>query len=228
MRSPSSRWPSTRSWPAASPEYLPVVLDRGRSGLYRASSTCTACWPRPTSPARSSWSTAPSPSQDRDERTRATCSVRATGPTLTIGRALQLVIRNLGGGKPGGVDMSAIGSPSKFGLCFAEREHDSPVQPAGRRARASPPTTDAITLFAGHGPTADRRPVVPQPGVARDPLDGGRRCESLATPEAGHAGMDAMLIVGPEHGRIFREAGWDRDRFRAGAGGRSWSWTAAI
>ena len=43
----------------------------------------------------------------------------------TIGRALQLVIRNVGGGKPGGVDRATQGSPSKIGLCFAEDEEGS-------------------------------------------------------------------------------------------------------
>ena len=36
----------------------------------------------------------------------------------TIGRALQLVIRNVGGGKPGGVDRAALGQPGKVGFCF--------------------------------------------------------------------------------------------------------------
>ena len=43
----------------------------------------------------------------------------------TIGRALQLVIRNVGGGKPGGVDRAALGHPGKYTFCFPEREHDS-------------------------------------------------------------------------------------------------------
>ncbi len=129
---------------------------------------------------------------------------------LTIGRALQLVIRNLGGGKPGGVDMGMHGSPSKLGLAFAEREDDSPFEPLSveRGLRAG---TDAITLFAGQGPT----PIVDQ--LSRDP-------ESLAGSMAAilrachHPklviGMDAMLIVSPEHGRVFAEAGWDKARLR--------------
>ncbi len=129
----------------------------------------------------------------------------------TIGRALQLVIRNLGGGKPGGVDMSAIGSPSKFGLCFAEREHDSPFSPLAVE-RGLEADTDAITLFAGHGPTA----IVDQ--LSRNPESLTRSMaaslRALANPKLA-MGMDAMLVIGPEHGRIFREAGWDRDRFRA-------------
>lgn len=129
----------------------------------------------------------------------------------TIGRALQLVIRNLGGGKPGGVDMSAIGSPSKLGLCFAEREHDSPFSPLAVE-RGLEPGTDAITLFAGHGPTA----IVDQ--MSRNPESLTRSMaaslRSMASPKLA-MGMDAMLVIGPEHGRIFREAGWDRDRFQA-------------
>ena len=43
----------------------------------------------------------------------------------TIGRALQLVIRNIGGGKPQEVDRSAFGTPGKIGFCFAEDEAGS-------------------------------------------------------------------------------------------------------
>ena len=28
-------------------------------------------------------------------------------------------------------------------------------------------------------------------------------------------GWDAMLVIGPEHMRLFRDAGWDKARFRA-------------
>ena len=44
----------------------------------------------------------------------------------TIGRALQLVIRNIGGGVPGGIDRAMLGNPGKYTFCFAEREDDSP------------------------------------------------------------------------------------------------------
>jgi hypothetical protein len=130
---------------------------------------------------------------------------------MTIGRALQLVIRNLGGGRPGEVDMSAIGSPGKLGLCFPEREHDSPFTPLAVE-RGLPPGTDAVTLFAGHGPTA----IVDQ--LSRTP-DSLVRSLAASLRAVGHPklalGMDAMLVVGPEHGRILREAGWGRDRFRS-------------
>ncbi len=139
---------------------------------------------------------------------------------LTIGRALQLVIRNLGGGRPatgpdlaagrGGVDMSLMGSPGKVGSAFAEREHDSPFA-ALATERGLEPGTDAVTVFAGQGPT----PIIDQ--LSRTPESLVRTFAAVLNA-LGHPklviGFDAMLIVGPEHGRILREAGWDRGRLR--------------
>ncbi|HEU4840684.1 MAG TPA: thioredoxin, partial [Ilumatobacteraceae bacterium] len=45
---------------------------------------------------------------------------------LTIGRAVQLVVRNVGGGRPGGVDRATLGQPGKYTFCWAEAEDTSP------------------------------------------------------------------------------------------------------
>ncbi len=126
----------------------------------------------------------------------------------TIGRALQLVIRNVGGGRPGGVDRATHGNPGKIGFCFPEDEEGSPWEPLAVW-RGCEPGVDAVTLFPGEGP----RCVVDQ--LSRDP-------ESLATSFAAclrtvhhpklPLGFDAVLVVGPEHARVFAEAGWDRQR----------------
>jgi hypothetical protein len=47
----------------------------------------------------------------------------------TIGRAVQLVLRNIGGDLPGETDMSTHGQAGKFGACIAEAEDDSPWSP---------------------------------------------------------------------------------------------------
>ena len=59
----------------------------------------------------------------------------------TIGRALQLVVRNVGGGRPGGVDRATFGSPAKVGFCFAEDEADLAVDVASAEPRLAPPTS---------------------------------------------------------------------------------------
>ena len=47
----------------------------------------------------------------------------------TIGRAVQLVLRNIGGDIPGETDMSTHGQAGKFTACIAEAEDDSPWSP---------------------------------------------------------------------------------------------------
>src|SRR5205807_758482 len=69
----------------------------------------------------------------------------------TIGRALQLVIRNVGGGRPGGVDRATLGNPGKYTFCFAEDEEGSPWE-ALSVERGMPAGASAVTLFAVEGP----------------------------------------------------------------------------
>ena len=57
---------------------------------------------------------------------------------LTIGRAVQLVVRNVGGGRPGGVDRAAHGNPGKISFCFAEHEDGVAVHVAGDQPRLRP------------------------------------------------------------------------------------------
>ncbi len=47
----------------------------------------------------------------------------------TIGRALRLVMRNIGGALPGAVSKSTFGQPGRISLCFGELEERSPWPP---------------------------------------------------------------------------------------------------
>jgi hypothetical protein len=128
----------------------------------------------------------------------------------TIGRALQLVVRNVGGGRPGEVDRAAHGNPGKYTFCFAEDEGGSPWEPLAVE-RGLPAGRSAVTLFAGAGvqPVADQLSRTPE-SLARS-LAACLRV--VAHPKLALA-WDAMLVVGPEHGRVFREAGWSKARLR--------------
>lgn len=126
----------------------------------------------------------------------------------TIGRAVQLVVRNVGGGRPGGVDRATHGNPGKVSFCFAEDEEGSPWEPLSV-SRGLEPGVSAVTAFCGEGP----RVVVDQKARQPDQL-----ATSLAAClRANHHPklplvFDAVLVVGPEHARVFAEAGWDRQR----------------
>ncbi len=128
--------------------------------------------------------------------------------SLTIGRAVALLVRNVGGGHPQREDRAAHGQPGKLSSCFAERLHDSPW-PGLAQDRGVPAGHTGVTLFAAEAP----RLIMDQ--LARDPEE---LCASLAAglEWVGHRrvrfAIDALLVVGPEHGRIFRDAGWGRER----------------
>jgi hypothetical protein len=128
----------------------------------------------------------------------------------TIGRTLQLVVRNVGGGRPQEEDRAAHGQPGKLSSCFAERLADSPW-PGLAQDRGVPDGETGVTLLAAEAP----RLIVDQ--LARTPEE---LCASLAaglewvSHRKLRLAFDALVVVGPEHGRIFREAGWDRARVR--------------
>ncbi|MEY4229698.1 MAG: hypothetical protein RLZZ362_547 [Actinomycetota bacterium] len=130
---------------------------------------------------------------------------------LTIGRAVQLVVRNVGGGRPGEVDRATHGNPGKISFCFAELEQGSPFGTLAT-ARGVASGTNAVTVFAGEGP----RCIVDQ--LARDPdslANTFAAClRTLHNPKS-VLGFDVILVVGPEHARVFAEAGWDRERLIA-------------
>jgi len=69
-------------------------------------------------------------------------------PNATIGRFLRLAVLCLGGSVPGANDLSAQGSPVKYGFCFPEHEEESPWEPLhvsqGFKAEES-----VVSLFAG-------------------------------------------------------------------------------
>lgn len=131
---------------------------------------------------------------------------------LTIGRALQLVVRNFGGGRPGEVDRGTHGSPAKISFCFAEADDTSPY---GRLAgeHGVDDGVDALTVFAGEGPHV----MVDQ--ISRSPESLARSFAHKLQAVNHHKlimAFDAIVVMGPEHARVFAEAGWDREQIVAG------------
>lgn len=125
----------------------------------------------------------------------------------TIGRALQLVIRNVGGGRPQGVDRATLGNPGKYTFCFAEDDDPDWTSLSEDRGFRRDQTT--VTLFAADG----LQGIVDQKAREPEPL-----CRTLAAGlrVVGHPKMvqaaDAFLVVSPEHARVFHDAGWSKQQ----------------
>lgn len=126
----------------------------------------------------------------------------------TIGRALQLIVRNVGGGRPGEADRATLGGPGKYTFCFAEDESDKDWEPLSV-ARGFARGASTVTLFQGEGVQG----FVDQ--KSRTPEDLSRSL-AMGLNAIGHpktaGGQRAILVLSPEHYAIFAEAKWDRKR----------------
>jgi thiol-disulfide isomerase/thioredoxin len=126
----------------------------------------------------------------------------------TIGRALNLIVRNVGGGRPGEIDRSTLGAPSKYTFCFAEDESDPSWEPLSV-ARGIPLGRSAVTLFQGDG----LQGVMDQGSRTPEELV---RSLAMSLVTVCHAKIcqwsNVVLVLAPEHYGIFRDAGWNRAR----------------
>jgi hypothetical protein len=68
----------------------------------------------------------------------------------TIGRALRLIMRNVGGSIPGAVSKSVFGQPGRVSLCFGEWEEKSPWEPFHVR-RGFAPAQSVVTAHCATG-----------------------------------------------------------------------------
>jgi len=125
----------------------------------------------------------------------------------TIGRTLQLLVRNVGGGRPQEADMSTFGTPVKFGFCFAEDEATPWTTLSESRGFAR--EQSCVTLFSADGPMGcvDQKSREPA-GLIRS-LAGSLR--AVAHVDLANA-SDAVVVIGPEHGRVFDIAGWTKEQ----------------
>ncbi len=188
------------------PEYMPVVLTALEAALDPGFTlhgvTCSTCFSSPVIIVNGPVAT----------RLGMNSGLNALGQgnraNATIGRAVNLVVRNVGGGRPGEIDRATLGSPGKYTFCFAEDESDEGWEPLAV-SRGTAPGRSAVTVFAGDGVQG----VTDQ--KARTPRELTRSL-AMALGAVGHPKLcewaPAVLVLSPEHYAIYREAGWDRAR----------------
>lgn len=128
-----------------------------------------------------------------------------------IGRAVRLVIRNIGGAKPGGTERSTMGNPMKFTMCFAEWEERSNWTPL-HVERGFAPTDSVVTAYAmSSGPSL----IVDQTSRTAGQIAGsiGLAMEAIHHPRA-HMMTDALLVVCPEHVDTLATGGYSKADLR--------------
>jgi len=129
----------------------------------------------------------------------------------TIGRAVRLAVRNIGGARPGGTERSTMGNPMKFTMCFAEWEERSDWTPMHVERGFDVNDSVVTVLCMTSGPSL----MVDQTSRTAAQLAGslGQCLEALHHPRAHNAG-DALIVVAPEHVDTLARDGYDKQKIR--------------
>jgi hypothetical protein len=149
------------------------------------------------------------------------CLGQGAWANATLGRAVHLVLQNVGGALPGEMDRATHGQPGKYTFCCAENEAASPW-PALHVERGFRPDATTVTVVGAEGTM----------NMNSHAKDADQLLEAFAqtmihppSNEYTHGG-EPWLILGPEHAEVLHRAGmskadvkrelWLRSRMAAG------------
>jgi hypothetical protein len=129
-------------------------------------------------------------------------------PNAAIGRAIKLILWNLGNGKPTVTDMATLGQPAKFGYCVGENRHQSPWREL-HTDFGFDDGDSCVTVFACHGPAP-----AALPGSARRII--GTLSEGFATTtaQAYHAAGDLLVVLAVKPAQELARAGYRKEDVR--------------
>lgn len=183
------------------PEYFPVVLAALRGvlepdyNLHGSLATTHPCAPviMVNGPLR----------KQLEINCSSNCFGQGTRANATIGRALELILLNIGGAKPGIMDRSTQGSPAKFSFCFGENEEESPWEPYHVR-RGFSASDSVVTVMSGEPPhNINDHASFSAEGILTT------ISQSIAQPGSNlmYGKGPFMLVLGPEHAATLKRDG---------------------
>lgn len=123
-----------------------------------------------------------------------------------IGRALRLVMINLGGAVSQELDRAVMGHPGKFTYAIAEDEAGSPWEPLHVQAGYEPDDS-AVTVVPCEAPRTVNNPLASSPEAVLDTV-----ADSICTLGSfGFSGpAECVVVLAPEHRAPLVSAGWSK------------------
>ena len=119
----------------------------------------------------------------------------------TLGRAIRLILLNVGGAWPGRYDMATQGSPAKYAYCIAENEEAAPWGPLR--------DGDTVTVYGGEGPhNVNDHVSTTASGILGNVADTAISLGSNVGWYFSQAQL--MVVLGPEHARTIADDGFTR------------------
>ena len=117
----------------------------------------------------------------------------------TIGRALGLMIKNIGGARPGIEDMGVLGNPMKYSTVVAENEEESPWEPL-HVERGLKREDSAVTVFFPNSFNQSQAYRTDDEGILKGII--------YNIPPEGR-GLTCFVLI-PAHARALASKGWTK------------------
>ena len=129
----------------------------------------------------------------------------------TIGRALRLVLTNIGGARPGLVDSATHGHPGKYAFCIGENELLTPWEPL-HVERGFAKNDSTVTVVHTEAPHSinDARSKTAR-GLMTTVVS---TMSTLGVNNLYYQG-EPVLVLGPEHANLLARAGWSKRDVKA-------------
>jgi hypothetical protein len=152
------------------------------------------------------------------------CASNALGPgrrsNAVIGRAVRLVMLNIGGASPGDVDKASLGQPGKYTFCLGENEEASPWEPFSVEQGLAPGES-AVSVFGVTG-SIEVRDSSSQTGEGvMKTMAHSMTSAAFVTASNGGDGGQALVILTPEHAQLIAAGGYSK------ADAKAWIWNEA-
>jgi hypothetical protein len=117
-----------------------------------------------------------------------------------IGRAVGLIVKNIGGARKGIEDMGVIGNPAKYTLVIGENEEDSPWEPL-HVERGFKKDDNTVTVFFPNSYMQAVPTETSVEGIAR------------AMQDMNAWSMSCFIVI-PSHAKVLADAGWTKEKLK--------------
>ncbi|MDB5902942.1 MAG: hypothetical protein JWM26_1820 [Betaproteobacteria bacterium] len=190
------------------PEYLPVLIAATEAvadpafnlqGI-QATTNPVAVWLVVNGPIRSTLNV----------NSGLNCMGQGRWSNATIGRAMRLILQNIGDALPGEMDRATHGQPGKYTFCCAENEEASPWEPL-HVERGYAAGQSAVTVVGAEG-------TMNMNTHSKDAAELARVfAETMVHPSSNEYvhGGEPWLVIGPEHAEIFKRGGLSKRDVKA-------------
>ena len=141
----------------------------------------------------------------------------ALGPgnraNATIGRAVRLILQNVGGATPGEIDMATLGQPAKFTFCMAESEASPWAALHVERGFAA--TDSVVTVVGSSGIVEVVDSSSTSPAALAQTFSQSMLIAGTLGGGALLGGGEPLLVLPPEQAQLLAQCGCSKAKFKA-------------